>query len=304
MKKKITILLILFCSFNLSFSQQWMNSLEMAKRLALSNDKMVLMVWEESVLVPYPAIVKNKKGQKLFIKNMFDDESVSEVFWNYFVPVIVSDHLYAEMYEEIKGKRSKVYIDKFNDDGFKVLDANGTIINTDPITDEYLDLTEFITNFGLNTKYLEQELRNYRKEKNFYSAFYLADRYIEYSTRVNKKVTSEFINLSNVYLNEAKDFLKTSEIENELTLMQRCELLELKQLLVKARPKKVLRELERMEKDTGIEKTNESLKAFLYYTAYFLINDEENADQWKSEVSLVDLKKVQAIVDSTIGQRK
>ncbi|WP_411767727.1 hypothetical protein [Winogradskyella sp. A3E31] len=303
MKKKITVLLILFFSLNIVYSQQWMNSLEMAKRLALSNDKMVLMVWEESVLVPYPAIIKDENGKQLFIKNMFDDESVSEVFWNYFVPVIVSDHLYPDLYEEVKGKR-KSYIDKFNDDGFKILDANGTIINTNPITEEYLDLTSFIKNYGLNTKYLEQELRNYRKEKDFYSAFYLADRYIDYATRVNKKVTSEFINLSSVYLNEAKDFLERSELENKPTLMQRCELLELKQYLVQARPRKVLRELERMEKDPGIEKTNESLKAFLYFTAYFLVNDEENADKWKSEVSLVDLKKVQAIVDSTIGQRK
>ena len=298
MKKKIIVCVLLCFSLNLAFGQQWMTSLEMAKRMALSNNKMILMVWEESVLIPYPGYILNENGVPVRrYRNIFADEEVSKILWDYFVPVIVSDHLYGSLYTEIEDKRSQDYIDKFNDDGFKVMDPNGNIININELTSEYFDITNFIGRYGFNTEYLEQELLNYRAEKSFYSAFYLAERYIDFATFVDKKVSSQVIDLSSVYLNEAKVLLETEALDNKEVLRQRCAMMELKQYLVLGRPRKVLRELDRMEDEPGISPTNEGLGSFLYYTAYMLINKVEEAEQWKSKVSLVDLKKVQAIIN-------
>jgi len=47
----IKVLLIVF-TVNLSSAQAWMTNLEIAQKLALVQNKMVLMVWEETTKYP------------------------------------------------------------------------------------------------------------------------------------------------------------------------------------------------------------------------------------------------------------
>ena len=121
-QRLLTIFLVLF-AISLSSAQAWMTNLEIAQRLALVQNKMILMVWEETTSYEYPVLVKDEKGRTIFVNNLFEDEYISPLIWEHFVPVIVSEHRYADLYEKIKGKRSQKYIDKFNDDTIKILDA-------------------------------------------------------------------------------------------------------------------------------------------------------------------------------------
>lgn len=296
MKNLIIRASLIFFTVNLSYSQEWMTSLEIAQKLALMQNKTVLMVWEEATKYPYLVYVDDEKGGTIVIGNLFEDEKISQLIWENFVPVIVSESQHASLYKKVKGKRKQRYIDKFNDDSIKVMDANGNIINTSYVAEDYLDIAKLIENYALNTQLVTLELEAYKKEKNFYSAYYLASKYLDLSVYVNEAIRSEIIDLSNIYLDEAVGFLEIEATEDKSTLKQRAELLKIQEYLILNRPKRVLRELKKMDAE-NIESTNEALVNFLYYTAYSILKDEKNIELWKTKVSLLNLKKAQMIIN-------
>ena len=296
MKNLIIRASLIFFTVNLSYSQEWMTSLEIAQKLALMQNKTVLMVWEEATKYPYLVYVDDEKGGTIVIGNLFEDEKISQLIWENFVPVIVSESQHASLYKKVKGKRKQRYIDKFNDDSIKIMDANGNIINTSYVAEDYLDIAKLIENYALNTQLVTLELEAYKKEKNFYSAYYLASKYLDLSVYVNEAIRSEIIDLSNIYLDEAVGFLEIEATEDKSTLKQRAELLKIQEYLILNRPKRVLRELKKMDAE-NIESTNEALVNFLYYTAYSILKDEKNIELWKTKVSLLNLKKAQMIIN-------
>ena len=296
MKNLIIRASLIFFTVNFSYSQEWMTSLEIAQKLALMQNKTVLMVWEEATKYPYLVYVDDEKGGTIVIGNLFEDEKISQLIWENFVPVIVSESQHASLYKKVKGKRKQRYIDKFNDDSIKVMDANGNIINTSYVAEDYLDIAKLIENYALNTQLVTLELEAYKKEKNFYSAYYLASKYLDLSVYVNEAIRSEIIDLSNIYLDEAVGFLEIEATEDKSTLKQRAELLKIQEYLILNRPKRVLRELKKMDAE-NIESTNEALVNFLYYTAYSILKDEKNIELWKTKVSLLNLKKAQMIIN-------
>ena len=296
MKNLIIRASLIFFTVNFSYSQEWMTSLEIAQKLALMQNKTVLMVWEEATKYPYLVYVDDEKGGTIVIGNLFEDEKISQLIWENFVPVIVSESQHASLYKKVKGKRKQRYIDKFNDDSIKIMDANGNIINTSYVAEDYLDIAKLIKNYALNTQLVTLELEAYKKEKNFYSAYYLASKYLDLSVYVNEAIRSEIIDLSNIYLDEAVGFLEIEATEDKSTLKQRAELLKIQEYLILNRPKRVLRELKKMDAE-NIESTNEALVNFLYYTAYSILKDEKNIELWKTKVSLLNLKKAQMIIN-------
>jgi hypothetical protein len=212
------------------------------------------------------------------------------------VPVIVSESQYADLFLEIKGKRKQSYIDKFNDDSIKIMDVAGNIVNISGYYDDFPDITKLIERYALDTKFLANELLGYKNEKTFYSAYYLASKYLDYALYTNSRIRSEIINLSDIYLNEAISLSKADTTKEELVLKQRCELLKIQKYLIYKRPKKVLRQLKKMDAK-AIENSNSTLVTFLYYTAYSVLEDEKNTEIWKAKVSLVNLKKAQLIIN-------
>lgn len=296
MKRYLIIVLLICMPFSSSMAQEWMTSLDIAKRLALTQNKMVFMMWEEATYYPLPVIFKDETGKSFASDNLFGNETINTILWEYFVPVVVSENQYPELYKDIKGKRSISYIERFNDDFVKILDPAGTIINKNGNFGSYLYLNEIIERFALNTSYLKQELTNYSKEKDFYSAYFLASRYMDFAIFNNQPVRDDILNLSKIYLKNARVYLVNNSLENEPVLAQRADLLELKSLLISNRPRKVLRKLNRVE-ETEIEETNVSMIAFLYYTAYQLLDDQEGMDEWKEKVGYLNIQKAQMIVN-------
>jgi len=67
--------------------------------------------------------------------------------------------------------------------------------------------------------------------------------------------------------------------------------------LVLNNPKKVLRQLKRMD-DLGSYKSNESLISFLYFSSYLLLKDENKAKEWRGKLSSVNLKMAYLILQS------
>jgi hypothetical protein len=295
---KSIVLKIVFIVFaiNISSSQEWMTSLDIAQKLALVQNKMVLMVWEGSTKQPYPVLLNNYNGETTFINNLFDDENVSPLIWKHFIPVIVSEDQYADLYLPIEGKRKQSYINKFNDNSIKIMDVNGNILNATDFSENYDNISEIIKKYALSTEFIAHELSGYQKRKDFYSAYFLASKYLDFALYTDAKIRPAIIALSNIYLDEAKGFSAKSKEDNALVLQQRTELLKAQESLLIKRPKKVLRQLKKM-KANAIENNNKAFVAFLYYTAYKINGDDENAELWKSKVSSVNLKKAKLIIN-------
>ena len=311
MKNPILTLLVILTFGTFANAQQWMRSLDIAQKLAMVQNKMVLMVWEESTLYDYPVVYRNERGRTLVVSNLFLDENISPLIWENFVPVIVSENAYHDLYMAVKGKRSERYIDKLNDDTIKIMDINGNILNVSGYKDGWQNMnrvgddlwvqniSKIINVYGLNTKYIENELRNYKNDKNFYSAFFLASKYLDFALYTKERTRPRIIDLSNIYLDEARRFVETENLEGKSSLLLRCDLLDIQEFLLVRRPKKVLRSLKRIEKDDTFE-TNEGFIAFLYYTAYMSLGKEEEAQEWKSKVSSLNLKKAEKIINLNI----
>lgn len=117
---------------------------------------------------------------------------------------------------------------------------------------------------------------------------------MDFSMYSKDKTRRALINMANIYLYEANNMLSVSGDTEKPKLEQRLELLSMQEYLILDRPKKVLRQLKRMERD-GIDSSNKSFVAFLYFTASKLLNNEDDMKQWKSEVSSLNLKKAQLI---------
>lgn len=294
--KKIICILLLFIYFQSSDSQirEWMSPLKFAQIKARSENKLILMAWKRSLEIPFPAIVKDENGKDIYIKNLFESPIINEFLWKSFILVEVDDDFYGELMEEIKGKRSQSYVDTFEDDSLKIMDANGNIIGTSGAFTEVLNLSKFVIKYNLNTSFLKQELINYDTNKEFYSAFYLASKYVDYSILVNDNVRDEILRLSDVYFAEAEQFLaEDKNLDNKKALYQRIKLIRLKQDLIKNKSGKVIRQINKID----LLEVNEPLKVFLLYTAYRLKNDVENFSVLEKKLSLFNRKLSQSIVD-------
>ena len=297
MKKISFIFLVLVVVNQMVLAQEWMTSFPIAKRLALTQNKMLFVMWETSIDYPLPIILLNENGKLIYIDDLFESEELNKVIWDNFVPVLLNESVYDDWYEEIKLNRSYLYKEKFSDDTIKIMDVNGNILSTASINYDPLNFTEFIKRYSLNTTYLEQEYRNYERDKDFYSAFYLGAKYVDFAIYTAKKQRPEIIKLSDIYLGEAQALLDMQNFENKETLRQRLELVRLQQELILNKPKRVLRKLQR-KGSSDVEETNRSLQSFLYYCAYKLNKDENNAALWKTEVSSLNLKKAENLINS------
>lgn len=295
-KLNLAIICCLFFSSVSVNAQDWMSNLQIAQKLALVQNKMVLMVWEEDAKNDYPVLVFNNNNNPVLIKDLFSNEELNKLIWDNFVPVSVPEVMYDDMYEEIKNKRSQFYLDKFNDNSLKVMDVNGHIINVNMTIEDSFNLTKLIQDYSFNTKFLSHELRSYADSKTFLTSYFLASKYIDFSMYNKKSVTKDILDVAKIYLKNAAELLINEPADKQPELKQRLELLELEPFLLQGRSGKVLRVLKRNEK-MGIFDNNQAFAAFLYYTAHKIRNEQEKAEPWKSKISSINLKKAEGIIN-------
>ncbi len=282
------------CSAISMSAQEWMTSFDIAKRLAMVQDKMLFVMWEESTEYEFPVVFNNTEGHKVYT-DLFEDERVNQAIWEYFIPVKLPETSYEVLFNKIKDTRSSRYIEKFQDDSIKIMDVNGNILNTIDVTSYEFNITSFIKKYRLNTSYLKQELVNYSKKKNFTTSFNLAKKYLDYAILSHKEPRKEIIALSRIYFDEAKRILASDTMETKEWFPQKVELLRIKEQLILNQPRKSRRQLKKID-ENNILKVNQSLYAFLQYTTFKLLKDDINAGQWESKLSLVDLKKAELII--------
>lgn len=294
--KFISVLVLLSTSTSIN-AQEWMSNLEIAQKLALVQNKMVLMVWEQETLTDYPVTFSNTNNRAFLIEDLFSDPQMNKLIWDYFVPVVVPEIMFDDFYNKIKNKRSQLYLDKFSDASLKVVDANGVVVNVNMNLNDSFNISKIIEDYALNTTFLAQELRNYVNSKTFYSGYFLAERYLDFSMYHNKvSVRTDLLAVAKIYTKNTAELLLNEPEEKQPELLQRLKLLELQPDLLKGKSGKVLRNLKRIEKNEIFD-SNQSYMAFFYYTVYKLKNDDASAEPWKSSVTARDQAKAQGIVN-------
>lgn len=291
--KKNLLLLVFSLAFCVCQGQEWFTSFDVAKRIALIQNKMLFVVWEDSFDYSSPVFIKNEKGQ-ISVIDLSIDTSFDSIIREYFVPVKLSELYYEDFIKKAKGKSFK-YTNRLNDDSVKIMDVNGNIVNISDDPVEILNLSLLIKKYALDTSFLKTELENYLKERNFITSFRLGAKYIDFSILTGKEIRPEIIALADIYLEESKRFLQDNVSENIAANLQKIVLLQIKEDLILDQPRKAKRQIKRMD-STQIDPINESLFAMLNYIVFKSMNDEMNAELWKSKISSLDLQKAELIL--------
>ena len=294
MKKTILLFVITLITV-ICNGQEWFTSFDVAKRLALVQNKMLFVLWEESMNYQYPILFRTEKGSLLII-DLSNNETLDPIIWEYFVPVLLAESEYEELINKSK-ERGYKYIDKLNDDSIKIMDVNKNILNVNDSFENEQNLSLIIKKYALNTSFMKQDLTNYSSNVTVTTAFNLASKYYDYAIFSEKDIRPEIIDLANLYFEEAKELLTKSNLENKEAIAQRFELFEIKSYLILDNPRKAMRVLKKTE-EAEIAKNNKSFFSFLKYTTFKLLKDEENAALWESNVSQIDLKIAEYIINN------
>jgi hypothetical protein len=276
-----------------------MSNLKVAQNLALVQNKMVLMIWEEETFNDYPVIIISRDNKQIYLSDLFEEEDLNKIIWDYFVPVVVSEYVYDDLYEKVKDKRPQSYIDKLSDASLKVMDIHGNIVNVKMPYDEEFNLSNILEDYALKTDFLAQELRNYLQTKNFLSAYFLASKYLDYLMYQKYKIRPNLINLSKIYMDEARELLSLEPADKQPEFAQRLEMLQLQADLLEGKSDRVIRILKKMDKNV-IYETNKEYEAFLNYTAYLINKDYTKAAVWKPMVSAINLKKSEGVIKAKL----
>lgn len=295
MKKTVLIFLIALNFVGIGNAQEWFTSFDIAKKLALIQDKMLLVMWQNTLDYPYPVMLVGDKGVSMVV-NLNKSDEVNSLIWEHFVPVILLESEYDEIYSKVKKTRNVRYLDKLIDDSIKIMDVNGNILNAKHVPTNYENLSLIIRKYGLSTSFLKLELANYSKEKNVTTAFNLGSKYLNFSIYIPKDTRAEIIDLANIYFNEAKSYLAESDLKNKTGFLQRLEFLDIEKALILNNPRKARRLLKKID-EAEIDSTNQSLYSFLNYTTFKVLKKEDEVTLFKDKLSAVDLKKAELITN-------
>lgn len=298
MKKIILTLIIAFSFISTSIGQEWFTSFEVAKKFALAQNKMLFVVWEDSFVTPYYVEINDESGKALFIDITQNDE-VNEIIWEYFVPVLLPESEYGDLYIKAKKTQGDLYLSKLEDASIKIMDVNGGILNSILSVDVYENMAFLIKKYALDTTYLNPFLRSYLKKDNFTTTFMLASKYLDYAMVSMDNIKPELVKLASGYFKEARTRLPDSNLDNKSVFSQKLDLLEIKELLILNNAKKAKRLLKRIEA-SEVDKINQSLFVFLNYTTFMLLKDEDNAKLWRAEITQGSMKKASIIIKSNM----
>jgi len=274
MKKTITIVVIVFFTITIN-AQNWMHSLEDAKKTALASNKLILVDFWASWCGPCRKMDLNTWSRK----------EVTDLMQN-FVPlkIDIDSHRSIAKHYGVRGIPN-VFI----------IDANGKVIYSGVGYRNKSQMAKTLTDYMAEMSFLQKELIAFYKKSNYSTALRLADKYQIYSIYAKGDIKRSFLNLAKEYFEISKKDIKKKKLKNAKTLNQKIKLFNIRKQLVLKRSKKVLKQITKI-KETEILQANVSLYSFLNYVAYKQMGDNEKALKWVKKLNPKDKKIAELIL--------
>lgn len=145
-----------------------------------------------------------------------------------------------------------------------VLDANGKKLTTFSGYQSASELKKILLKYALSTEFVSMDLINQYKYNTFPTALRLSQKYLDYSLYVDKGLKLDVLNLSTIYLDEAKSKISKKDLDY-LEKLQRLELIKLYEYAYKFNYDKLIKKLDDNFVENNIYESNKSFYYFLKY---------------------------------------
>jgi len=255
----LTAFLLILSSY--LYAQNWVTDFELAKKMALAENKLMLLDFTASWCGPckYMEIntwsKENVKKEMAFYESVKIDLDSNKDLARFYgvsaIPNILIVDPNGIVLEQIRGYRDANFMQKF-------------------LHEKVLDLA-----------FVQKELISFFKKRSYSSALRLANKYQIYAMLLKKdKVrVSLLLSVANNYFKIAKKIVKKSKSKNKEGLLQKIDLYELRKSLILNKNKQVAKKLSKL-KESEIDNMNKSLYASLNYVVLTNLKDLENAKKW------------------------
>lgn len=253
MKKLILFSLLAFSQFS---NANWMTSFEDAKKMALATNKFMIVDFWATWCGPC----------KKMDWESWSDAEVNQILEGYIqVKVDIDEE------KQLAGLYSVSSIPNMF-----IMDGNGKVVHSFMGYHDAAELKIELQKFAFSTEFLNSELVNYFKMKNYNTSLRVFQKYLDYSLLVNDKVKDKILDLGDMYLNDAKKELSKKD-ENYAEKKQRLDLLKLYELVYDMKFDKVSDKLSEF-KESDISEGNMDSYYFLKYITAKAQNSSGLAD--------------------------
>ena len=272
----LTAFLLILSSY--LYAQNWGTDFELAKKMALSENKLMLLDFTASWCGPckYMEINtwsnENVKKEMAFYKSVKIDLDSNKDLARFYgvsaIPNILVVDPNGIVIEQIKGYRDANFMQKF-------------------LHEKVLDLA-----------FVQKELISFFKKKSYSSALRLANKYQIYAMLLkdDKIKRRLLLNVAKSYFAISKKIVKKSKSKNKKGLLQKIDLYELRKNLILNKNKQVAKKLSKL-KESEIVNMNKSLYASLNYVVLTNLKDSEKAKKWFDKMNDSDKAFVKRMLE-------
>lgn len=270
------IYVLAFFSITTLYGMDWYTDLGQAKRVAVKENKILLVYFWASHSGPCQKMDANvwmnsevnRLGEN-FVCVKVDVEKELDVIKQYpvlLVPTVV------------------------------FMDAGGKLISESAIYRDSEWAIQMMSLYAMNTSFMHMEMENYLKADIFSTSYRLSKKYLDFSLVVKKELFEMILNIADMYIQETKKKCKDlpNNIKEKFAL--KVEFLEMYSDLYRGNYNKVYRKVSQINEDE-ISKLDKDALCFLHYcAAYGLKRDNEatvyfdklketkNYDSYKSRI--------------------
>ena len=274
---KHTLFFSFFATITISLAnaQNWNYSLEKAKEIAHSDNKLIYVnVYNWGGTIPDQTIYGSRELFRITDFSKWSGQVLE--FLNQNFVLLSLDWIEYRNYNF--------------QSSINLMDSNGKLITNMKGIDKKYNILSFLIKYGFDRTLLKEALEAYHNDTEPLNSIRLALAYQEISVRTDDEVKTSLINLSHMYISEAQNNMHKLNSSEKLA-KQFLALAEIHGLIVIDKNRKSLKLLQSLE-EKDIEQSNLEFFKLLNFLAYEKLGDKVNSKIWKNKLAENDIKRI------------